>query len=347
MFEVKINDNIFNFEYQIIKSDYFNNSEDTIFKVLKNIKINQTKANKEEIKLLISYIKENNILELEIKEENKYLSNSNIKNNKNFICLSKNTKTQNIELLFSKKINIDFKYNKENENKFLSDFIFDNHYFYLNDGLSIFLDIFIKNIFLKEEFNNKDKIILSYFFKPSKDIREKNYINFIKYCFINNMTNNSIDTFFRDKNILNNILIIENDYFNYSHDYIENFLLYLLQDELNWSECYFISNFKGKAILLCEDELFFTLKEEKLEQNDFIFNSLINMMNKCEDFNKTNKNIISIQHKNKEYLIDTNLMVIFNDDELFLQLKHLKFKNIMSFYGKLITIWKNLKNNID
>lgn len=358
---INIDDNIFSFDYEIVKTNYFNGSKnETLYKAIKNIKKDDNIANEEDIKNLINYIRNSKEHELnkDIITENQHYTKSAYQNNfDSFICFAKNTKTQKHQIIFSEDISTTINSKNIFVSKNTFDLIYKNNFIYLEDGLVTILEKFFENYISNNIENNlKNKQIISFFLVPYLVSRKEKYNNFIIHCFLNNNDNYTIEKFLSNQNVIDNIIILDkkNPNFSLYCNFIEEFKISLLYENLDWEECNLIPISPDKALLLCNNQPFEYIKKYGLKEADYIINSLINFIGYIsrydleeEDY-QTKNEFIYINSKGQRYQLNKSFLIWINNKELIPFCKELKKiksqKKLEKFSDKLIDYWRHIKN---
>lgn len=368
-----IDSNIYCFNIIVLKTKYFNNECEILLKIIKNIKINNKKANKNETEKLVSSIRSDfkkDINEYRLFDNFKtvyqhYVKKKIQKNWDRSDCVIFHTK-ENTSLINYDNI-LDNKSNFEAGNTYAKNHTFDiygdDYFIYLEDGIVTILEKFFERIIekynscnLMEVKEQKEKNIIKYFFTPYLTNRIEKYQNFSINIYKNYNKSNSI-TYFLQKELKEYMekyrCFVNNEHdnkYNLTSDWIEYLFYSDIYDEcaLSISRPVIMPYSPTKALFIFDNTSLKYFEKYPFDKKDFLLNTLLGIIDKMnnlqdnelmlDDYYKFDTLIRLADKKNTIDLIQT-LNVFFEKN--ILQNGH--FKNLSH---EIINIWrmKNMEN---
>lgn len=379
-----IDSDIYTFEIIVLRTKYFNNENEILSKMIKNIKVNEKKANENETSILVASIRadaKEGVTEYKsfdsFKTENQhYVKNKIQKNWDKSDCVVFQIKGDvtdkeilDYSLTGTLLINYDnishdksqFESNNTFVKKHTFDIYGDDYFIYLEDGIVTVLEKLFERIIgeysygdLREIKNTKETNIIKYFFTPYLDNRIENYHKFAININKDYKEPKVITDFFEkeiEKSLKNLKCFIKNaddNIFNLTSDWIE----YLFYSQL-YEECaahlarpVIMPYSPTKALFILDEVSLQYFKKYTFDKEDFLLNVILSIIDKR--LNASGDEIVFPEH---HYKIDTLIRLADkkNTEEIVNMFNNYFFAkdfNLKKLSLSISTYWinKNMKN---
>lgn len=350
-YDIVINNKNYKFYYTIVKIDFFNQKELIFYKKIFLDTVENKKASNQDLNTLISHLRKNkqDFKDIEIATVKQHFVKKEIQEKwEHFVFFAEDKKNKEKVFLYSKEENKTI--NKKNSFVVSSTFdIFnDNCFFYLEDGIVTILERYFEKIMQNNKtysFSNEEEMLNEYFFVPHLDNRITKYKKFISLVEDNNNINDIIKKSFENNKSF--ILEFEDNVFCLSFNWVEEFLLGEIYEDISWNNISIMPFSPKKALVIAEEEVISKIQKYKLKELDFLINSFINFLRlKRNEINKGTFNL-------SEFLLDNNGLLFCNNEKILYEFKKMiiskDYNNLNETEDFLIFSWReiNAKNIID
>lgn len=333
-----IDSDIYTFEIIVLRTKYFNNENEILSKMIKNIKVNEKKANKNETSILVASIRadaKEGVTEYKsfdsFKTENQhYVKNKIQKNWDKSDCVIFQIKDDvtdkeilDYSLTGTLLINYDnishdksqFESNNTFVKKHTFDIYGDDYFIYLEDGIVTVLEKLFERIIgeysygdLREIKNTKETNIIKYFFTPYLDNRIENYHKFAININKDYKEPKVITDFFEkeiEKSLKNLKCFIKNaddNIFNLTSDWIEYLFYSQLYEECaaHFARPVIMPYSPTKALFILDEASLQYFKKYTFDKEDFLLNVILSIIDK-----RLNTSGDEVVFPERHYEIDT------------------------------------------